>query len=470
MNAGPLWKASDLAAACGGRVVGDWSIDGVSIDTRTLAPRDLFVALEGENRDGHLFVEAAFENHAGAALVTRVDDFPNRNLLIVDDTLKALNQIGRASRDRTQAKSVAVTGSAGKTSTKEMLRGILSQFGAAHASVASYNNHWGVPLTLARMPAKTDYGVFEIGMNHPGEIAPLARLVRPHVAIITTVQAVHLGFFNSVDEIADEKADIFAGLLPDGVAIVDGDIPQLGRVVKKASSFGVENVLTFGKIDDAAARILETKPHSHSTDVVADIEGQRLSYTVGTPGHHAVKNSLAVLLALNALGVDLKKVLPTLATVAPPDGRGARHRVEWDDRRLELIDDSYNANPASMRAALEVLSLNKPAGSGRRIAVLGDMLELGTHSEKLHRELRAPIEDSAVDLVFTVGEHMTALWNDLPKGIRGEHRTTSKDIVASICSELRDGDIVMIKGSLGTKMKTIVDGVLALGQAERSTS
>jgi len=470
MSAVPLWTASDLATACGGKTTGDWSINGVSIDTRTLAPGDLFVALEGDNRDGHLFVEAAFENQAAAALVTSAHDFPDRNLLIVEDTLRALNDIGRASRDRTGAKTVAVTGSAGKTSTKEILRRILGQFGNAHASVASYNNHWGVPLTLARMPANTDYGVFEIGMNHPGEIAPLAKLVRPHVAIITTVQAVHLGFFETVDGIADEKADIFAGLLPGGVAIVDGDIPQLGRVVEKASSYGVTNVQTFGEAADAAARIVETTPFSHSTDVVADIEGHRVSYNVGLPGHHSVKNSLAVLLALKALGLDLEKVLPILATVAPPDGRGARHQVKWGDRHLELIDESYNANPASMRAALEVLSLSSPARGGRRIAVIGDMLELGVHSEKLHRELLKPIEESKVDLVFAVGEHMAALWDELPETVRGQHSKTSKDLVEQICTELRDGDIVMVKGSLGTKMKTIVDGVLALGQAERPTS
>jgi UDP-N-acetylmuramoyl-tripeptide--D-alanyl-D-alanine ligase len=435
------------------------TISGISIDSRTIAPGDAFFAIKGDNRDGHDFVAGALKAGAGLAVVAaaRRQDFPaDAPLLVVPDVLDGLRELARAARARSLAKVVAVTGSVGKTGTKEALRLALSKDGETYASAASYNNHWGVPLSLARCPATARYAIFELGMNHAGEIAPLVRLVRPHVAIITTVEPVHLEFFASVEAIADAKAEIFLGLEPGGAAVINCDNPQLARLKRHAKAAGVERVVTFGEQAkaDAALRKLSLQPHCST--VSARILGVDLSYKIGAPGRHLVINSLAVLAAVSLVGADLALAALALCELKPPAGRGAQITLSLDQGTASLIDESYNANPASMRAALALLAQMPVAGGGRRIAVLGDMLELGPLGGDLHRDLLEPIAAHQIDLVFCCGPLMRALWDALPSERRGGYADDSSALAPRIIGELRAGDAVMVKGSLGSRMGPLV--------------
>lgn len=463
-DATPLWTGSAACAAMGAAAHGapPPRIDGVSIDTRTLEPGDLFVAIVGDTNDGHDYVAQAFAKGAAAAVVAhdRAEALAAHGpLLAVEDTLAGLERLGRAARARTGARIVAITGSVGKTGSKEALRLALARSGRTHASAASYNNHWGVPLTLARMPADTAFGVFEIGMNHAGEIAPLTRMVRPHVAVITTVEAVHIENFRDVRGIADAKGEIFLGLEPGGVAIVNRDNPHYERLAQLALASPAGRIVTFGEDPraDMRAETIVTKPDLSIVD--ARVFGERLAYRIGMAGRHIALNSLALLAAAQALGVDLALSALALGDLEPPAGRGARTEVPVVGGALTLVDESYNANPASVRAALETLGQMELPWRGRRIAVLGDMLELGPDAPRLHRELAPVALAAGVDLVFTVGALMKALHGALPPERRGGWAATSDALAPTVASALRPGDIVMVKGSRGVRTERIVKAI-----------
>jgi UDP-N-acetylmuramoyl-tripeptide--D-alanyl-D-alanine ligase len=456
-----LWTAAEAAAATGGQNSADWRANGVSIDSRTIARDDLFVALQGPSFDGHDYVAPALRGGGAAGLVSRTParlaaDAP---LLMVDDTLDALNALAKAARDRSTARIVAVTGSAGKTSTKEALRQILSGQGKTSASLSSFNNHWGVPLSLSRMPAETRYGVFEIGMNHAGEISPLSRLVRPHIAVITNVERAHTEFFPSVEAVADAKAEIFDGLVDGGTVVVNRDNPHFDRLVHAAKARAVENILSFGANSSADARLVQSTLDPMSSTVSADICGRQVDYRVGVPGHHWIMNSLAVLAAVHALGADVDKAAGALGDLASLEGRGRVHRLGPEGATFTLIDESYNANPSSVRAAIEILGRMPPGSGGRRIAVLGAMRELGPDSAALHAELAATLIENSIDLVHAAGE-MGEAHDLLPAGMRGALGQSGTDIVDDVTAGIRPGDVVMVKGSNASRMSVVVAALL----------
>jgi UDP-N-acetylmuramoyl-tripeptide--D-alanyl-D-alanine ligase len=437
-------------------------VTGISIDTRTLEPGDLFVALK-DQRDGHDFVAAAFKAGAAAALVAESyqRQAGDGALFKVADPLKALEAVGRAARQRLDpsARVIAVTGSAGKTGTKEMLRACLGKLGPTHASEKSYNNHWGVPLTLARMPPDCAYAVFEIGMNHPGEITPLAQMVRPHVAVITTIEPVHIEYLGTVEAIAEAKAEIFAGLVPGGTAVLPRDNPHFPLLRERAGAVGAK-IVTFGYHEEADYRALQVDLGPKSSAVIAGHGSQRFPYRVGAPGEHYVRNSLAVLATLVAAGADAMRCLPGLARISAPVGRGARALLDAPGGQILLIDESYNANPASVRAALAAMASTPREAFPRRVAVLGDMLELGDASESLHRGLREAIDAAGADLVLACGPMMRLLLDDLAPERRA-WAPTSAELEAVLLSMVQAGDVVMIKGSLGTRMAPLVAAMLA---------
>jgi UDP-N-acetylmuramoyl-tripeptide--D-alanyl-D-alanine ligase len=454
-----LWQWDELVAAAQGRAEGRpaAAITGFSIDSRTLQPGDVFVALKAE-RDGHDFVGDAFAKGAAAALVLsgyrRGSD--DGALLRAACPLSALEAIGRGARQRSGARIVAVTGSAGKTGTKEMLRLALSEAGATHASEKSYNNHWGVPLTLARMPRDATFGVFEIGMNHAGEIAPLTRLVRPHVAVITTVEPVHLEFFPSVEAIAEAKGEILLGLVPGGTAVLPHDNAHFALLKERASAAGA-NVVSFGYAEGAGVRCLQASLDARGSSVIAGIGSQRFPYRIGAPGEHYVKNSLAVLAALQALRTDALRCLHALVAVSAPAGRGARKVLEASGGgRVLLIDESYNANPASVRAALAAVATVPRGDFPRRIAVLGDMLELGEASADLHRGLGAALDAAGIDLLFACGPRMKVLFDRVGPKRQGVWAPDSTQLEPALLRAVQAGDVVMVKGSLATRMAPLV--------------
>lgn len=461
MSATMLWSGLELVTALGARAAGGFApaVSGISIDTRTLAHGDLFFAIKGENSDGHDYVRTAFERGAGACVIDEdhADGLRGAGpILVVRDVLQALECLGRASRLRSQAAIAAVTGSVGKTGTKEMLRLVLSQAGECHASAASYNNHWGVPLTLARMSASARFGVFEIGMNHPGEITPLTKMVRPHAALVTTVAPVHLEAFTSVDEIADAKGEIFSGLEPHGVAIIHRDIPQYERLRMHANTAQGVTVLSFGADENAQARLMSCTSDGDGSIIEADVLGDIIRYRLGAPGRHLAMNSLAVLLAARALGLEPADAAASLAQFSAPQGRGARKLLRSGDGDIILIDESYNANPVSMRAALDLLgSCDVPAG-GRRIAVVGDMLELGPSGADLHAGIAQWVSANKVDLVFAAGPLSKHLYDALEQRTQGAWAQTSSELIPEILSQVHAGDAVMIKGSNGSRMGLVV--------------
>jgi UDP-N-acetylmuramoyl-tripeptide--D-alanyl-D-alanine ligase len=377
-------------------------------------------------------------------------------LLVVPDVLAGLRELAAAARARSQAKIIGVTGSVGKTGTKEALRLALSTDGETHASVASYNNHWGVPLSLARCPASARYAVLEMGMNHAGEIAPLSRLVRPHVALITTIAPVHLEFFDSLDGIADAKAEIFLGLEADGAAVINRDIAQFARLKRRATEAGVARIVSFGEHATADARLIKCALHPRCSTVVARIFGTELTYKIGAPGRHLVGNSLAVLAAAVLVGADLALAALALAELKPVAGRGAPIEIELPGGPALVIDESYNANPASVAAALALLGQAPTGRRGRRIAVLGDMLELGPKGPSLHRGLAKSVAAHGIDLVFCCGPLMHALWQALPANRRGGYAEDAAALQTQILSAVHAGDAVMVKGSLGSRMAPIV--------------
>jgi len=460
MKAEPLWSGLGLIGALRARVSGGLPRDaaGVSIDTRSLAPGDLFFAIQGEARDGHEFVGNAFERGASGAVVDEAHAPALAGLAplyVVKDVQESLERLGVRARERTNAYVVAVTGSVGKTSTKEMANVVLSRFGATHASAASYNNQWGVPLSLARMPAPSRFGVFEIGMNHAGEISSLVRFVAPHVALVTRVAPVHLEHFASIEAIADAKGEIFSGLVEGGVAIVNRDDETFERLLEAAAASRAAHVFSFGVAEGAQARLLA----HDSTDncVETDIFGRRMRYRIGAPGRHFALNSLAVLTIAHVLDLDIAQAAEAMADFAPPKGRGRRESLPAGAVPLTLIDESYNANPTSMRAALELLGAERPIG--RRVAVLGDMLELGPSAGELHADLASDLEKAGVDLLFTAGPQMARLYYAAPERMRGAHRATARELEEAVLEAIGSGDAIMIKGSNGSRMSLIVEAI-----------
>jgi UDP-N-acetylmuramoyl-tripeptide--D-alanyl-D-alanine ligase len=461
-----LWTSHDLVNAVHGRPLGALpeGITGISIDSRTLKPGEAFFAIKGDAMDGHDFATAAIK--AGASvLVIAEGKLPALGRLstpkiVVPDVLRALEMAGVAARDRAKAKIIAVTGSVGKTSTKEALRHVLSVVGSVHASDKSFNNHWGVPLTLARMPADCDYAVFEIGMNHPGEILPLVKMVRPHVAIVTLIAAAHLGHFKSLDEIAQAKAEIFEGLESDGTALINSDDSKYKLLSKLAAQAHVERVESFGENERSTYRLTNLTADADGSTITALVGGHEIGARIGVPGRHVVQNVLAVLGAAHIVGADVGRAAAALSTLRAESGRGKRHVLHHADGPFLMIDESYNANPASMRVALELLDAAPVGEGGRRIAVLGDMLELGVHAPKLHAAVADVIAATKTDMVLLAGPEMKALHEKLGSSLATDYRATMEDLKPVLLETIRPGDAVMIKSSKGIGFARLVDLML----------
>jgi UDP-N-acetylmuramoyl-tripeptide--D-alanyl-D-alanine ligase len=461
-----LWTIEALVEAMGGRPLGQIpaGVHGISIDTRTLQPGDAFFAIKGETMDGHDFATAAIK--AGAAvLVVAEGKLPalgrlTAPMIVVPDVLAALERLAVAARARTRGRVIAVTGSAGKTTTKEALRHALGSVGSVHASDKSFNNHWGVPLTLARLPEDTEYSVFEIGMNHPGEIRPLVKMVRPHVAIVTLVAAAHLGFFRDLDEIAAAKAEIFEGIEPGGAALINRDDPRANLLGKMAREAGVEHVLGFGEYQRSTYRLINCVLNADHSTMTARIGRREVVARIGAPGRHMVQNALAVMGAADLVGADIDRVALALGDLPAQQGRGRRHILAHGGASFTLIDESYNANPASMKAALDLLDATPVEGEGRRIAVLGDMLELGEQSEQLHAGIAELVVGTGISHVLLGGPHMKALAEVLPSDIAVVHRDEADDLARLLIETVQPGDVVMVKSSKGIGFSRIVEALL----------
>ena len=463
---GVLWTDIDAAAATGGQATAPFAATGLSLDTRSLQPGDLFIALKAA-RDGHDFVAQALDKGAAAALVDHVPEGVMGPCLVVKDVMAGLTALGAAGRARARARVVAVTGSVGKTSTKEMLREMLAGFGTVHAAEASFNNHWGVPITLARLPRDADFAVVEIGMNHPGEIEPLARLTRPHVAMITTIAAAHLEAFENLDGIAREKSAIYKGLEPSGIAIFPEGLAQSPQLKGAAPGLAIG----FGQTGDVRQKTLRRTPGA--LVIEARVEETDYLLRLTDAGAHFGMNALGCLAVARALSLDLALAAQALGRWRPPSGRGRRERILLDpatEASLTLIDDAFNANPASLAAALDVLAETDPLPGGRRIAILGDMLELGPDEAALHREVAAQASMERIDIVHTVGPRMATLHDALPAHRRGRHVAGADDLGADAHSLVRPGDVVLVKGSKGSYVSRIVDALRHLGHPEPEKS
>lgn len=461
-----LWEMGALVEATGGRPFGTMpqGVTGISIDSRTLKPGEAFFAIKGERFDGHDFATAAMA--AGASiLVVSEGKLPALGRLaipklVVPDVLGALRGLAAGARRRTRAKVIAVTGSAGKTTTKEMLRHALSSVGTVHAAEQSFNNHWGVPLTLARLPADCDFAVFEIGMNHAGEIEPLARLVEPHVAAITLVAGAHLGHFNSLDEIAQAKGEIFAGVVRGGHALINRDDQRARLLSRMAAEAGIKNIWGFGEHARAQFRLVQYDPQGDWSALNLKIAGQDLVGRVTVPGRHMAQNALVAVAAGYLAGADPEKLLTALGDFSAGPGRGRRHRLRHGEGVFTLIDESYNANPASMKAALQLLDAAPVTGEGRRIAVLGDMLELGEHSARLHTALADIIAGTKTDVLLLAGAEMKALADRPPPNLRVEHRASAEELEPLLLETVQPGDAVVVKSSKATGFSRLVEALL----------
>lgn len=468
-NRAVLWTSSDAERATNGRSTQDWQAYGISIDTRSIQAGDIFIALKGDHSDGHLYVKNALEKGAAAAIVSEVPEGLDSSapLLIVQDTLKAMEDLGQASRHRSAAKIIAVTGSVGKTGTKAMLAAAFGAQGQTHASQASFNNHWGVPFSLADMDAGSDYGIFEIGMNHSGEITNLTTQVKPDIAIITTVAAAHMGNFESVEEIARAKAEIFDGVKEGGAAVLNANNEWFGLLKELAENKGLK-VYTFGEGDNYDAQLMHCLEAANGSRVTAKVLDEEIQFTLPIPGRHIVQNLLSVLLAVKLAGGSLQKAAQALQKAEGLAGRGRQEIIQSREASnpITLIDESYNASPIAMRAAFKVLALIDPGRGGRRIAVLGDMRELGDDAARLHAELALPLEAAGVQLVYTCGPLMKNLYNALPQDKRGAHHDDSKEMAKIVPEVLVPGDVVLVKGSRGggekPRMQVIVEALRSL--------
>lgn len=462
-----LWTSIEAAKATGGKTQGNWSALGVSIDSRTVKRGDLFIAIRGDNSDGHDYAQKALENGAVAVVIDQdIDSIPADKKLIVADTFKAMQDLGIASRARSAAKIIGITGSVGKTGTKEMLGRAFSALGQTHFSEKSLNNHWGVPLSLSRMHAGCDFGVFEMGMNHAGEIEPLSQMVRPHVVIITTIAPVHTEHFpNGLDGVAKAKAEIFSGMDENGIAILNHDIDQFDLLKTAAQEKGIKKIFSFGCSEKADARLVDCLVARNGTRVTANILGEEYGFTLKDAGEHIAINALSVLLAVKLMGSDVIKAISALKGIEPPKGRGNREYINIGDPEnpVTLIDESYNASPVAMEAAFKVMALIDPGRGGRRIAILGDMYELGNNAPQIHRDLALPLQAAGVDLVYTCGTLMKNLYDAVPEQNRGAHREQSPELAQIVPDVLVPGDVVLIKGSRGggdiPRMQVVVEAL-----------
>ena len=462
-----LWTSDEVKAALtAASITIPFEAEGVTFDSRAVGKGDLFFALSGETTDGHGFVADALSRGAAAAVVSRDVEGARGTLVRVPDTMKALVELGRAARRRSKARIASVTGSVGKTSTKDALRAMLSAQAPTSASVASYNNHVGVPVSLARLPRDAQYGVFEIGMNHPGEIEPLARQVEAHVGVVTNVGPVHIGHMGSEEAVADEKGCLFAGMAEGAVAVLNRDNHHYERLVGKARHFGVSRIVGFGRSEAADARLVSCNLQDSGSEVAALLHGRRIEYRLGAAGEHWVLNSVAALAVVEALGADVSSAAATLAGVKASPGRGARRILKFGNGTIELLDESYNANPVSVKAMLAVLARTEPQPGGRRILALGDMRELGEGADGYHAGLADAVAASGAAQVFLCGPHMQALWQKLAPAQRGVHRPDSAALAGDLPAVLRAGDVVAVKGSLGSKMKIVVDAIVAASGGE----
>ncbi|MEE9375503.1 MAG: UDP-N-acetylmuramoylalanyl-D-glutamyl-2,6-diaminopimelate--D-alanyl-D-alanine ligase [Rhizobiaceae bacterium] len=461
-----LWSLEAMVVAMDAKPVGKMpkGISGLSIDTRSLENGDAYFAIKGDVHDGHKFVANAYQAGAGLSVVSQ--SWLNRlegevgPLLVVEDVLIAMEKLGVAARTRTNAKVIAVTGSVGKTSTKEALRIALLPSGKVHAAVASFNNHWGVPLTLGRMAQDTEFAIIEIGMNHPGEITPLVKMARPHVAMIMNVAAVHLGAFKDIDEIALAKAEIFDGLEENGTIVLNADDQRLGILENRALELGIKNIVRFGEADHSQAQLEKLVLHGHCSCLTAKIMGDGVAVKIGAPGRHIAQNILGVLAVVRLVDGDLAKAGLALANMQAVKGRGQQHRLSYPGERIILIDESYNANPTSMAAALALLAAARTKSRGRHIAILGDMLELGETSDKLHADLADEIVENNIERVFLAGPRMLALKKELTGRVECTHVNIVEELIPLVLKDLRGGDALMVKASLGMKFAQLIDALL----------
>lgn len=469
-NSDSIWTNVEAEKVTGGTATGRWLAAGVSIDSRTVKSGDLFIAIRGEKADGHNYARAAIENGAVAVVVDQdVEGIPADKILKVADTFKAMQDLGVASRARSAAKIIAVTGSVGKTGTKEMLGRAFSALGQTHYSEKSLNNHWGVPLSLSRMHVGCDFGIFEMGMNHEGEIEPLSKMVRPHVAIITTIAGVHAGNFeDGLNGIARAKAEIFAGMDEHGIAILNRDNSQFYMLKELAQKSGIKKIFSFGKSEESDAVLKDCLIASNGTRVTAIILGEEITFTMKDAGEHIALNALSVLLSAKLLGGDLETAAAALKGIEPYAGRGKREYIDLGDPEnpVTLIDESYNASPVAMEAAFKVMALIDPGRGGRRIAILGDMYELGNNAAQMHRDLALPLQAAGVDLVYTCGPLMKNLYDAIPEQNRGAHRDESPELAQIVPDVLTPGDVVLIKGSRGggdiPRMQVVVEALREL--------
>lgn len=464
-----LWTVAEIVKATGGRpeAISDGPISAITIDSREVPDESLFVAIKGDTHDGHDFVAKAFEAGASAALVSEAWFAANggQKLIVVPDPLKALEELAVAARARSRAMIVAVTGSAGKTTTKEAIRTVLSAAGQTHWSIRSYNNHWGVPLMLAGLPREAQFGVFEIGMNHPGELTPLVKLVRPHVAVITTVAAAHLQFFNSVADIALAKAEIFNGLEPGGTALLNADHEYLHILFGQAREAGVSRIVTYGFEEDSDWWIAGVTQLDNRMAADVRHDGQSHHLRLNVPGRHMVANAVAALAVSQLAGEGTRVALEALAEFGAPEGRGLTLRLGPKKNPLLLVDESYNANVASMNAALDLFR-EAMAPGGRKVVVLGDMLEMGPQGPQLHAGLADAVVRSGVSHVYLVGPVMGALADELAQRAARDrdlpgvtHVQTVEEIGEPFFAALAYGDAVMVKGSKGVRLASLVKAI-----------
>lgn len=456
MSKKTLWTSIEAEKATGGKSSCKWKATGVSIDSRKIEPGDLFIAIKGENFDGHDFVKDALKKGAAAAIVTHVPEGVKKDapLLVVNYIMSALQDLGKASRQRMKGKIIGVTGSVGKTSTKEMLALAFKGQGKVYFTEGNLNNHFGLPLSLARMPAKTDFGIFEIGMNHPGEITPLSKLAKPDVSIITTVEAVHLEFFKSVEQIADAKAEIFDGMGAKCTAVLNFDNPHFKRLEAAAKSAGLKHITSFGEEKGANFQMLSYEEKRSKSAITVKAGTKKLEYKLGMTGKHQAKNSVGVLAVVKAAGGDLEKAGKNLAKFEAKSGRGKIFDLEYKGKNITIIDDCYNASPASVSAALDKLGAMKT--KGRKIAVLGDMFELGKGAAALHKSLSKKVMENKIDLLFTAGTLTLNIFDAVPKNIQGGNAKDSASLGAVLAKSLKAGDVVLVKGSRGMKMENVI--------------
>lgn len=462
-----LWTAAEIAEATQGACSGTWNVTGLSIDSRTVKEGDLFIPLKGPNFDGHDYVADALAKGAAGALVDRaLPGVTAEKLVKVADTFRALEMLGIAGRRRSAAKIIAVTGSVGKTGCKEALRQVLGAQAPTYANEGSFNNHWGVPLSLARMPRESRYGVFEVGMNHMGELGPLSKMVQPHIVLITTIAPVHIGNFESMDGIAAAKAEIFDGVGTDGHVVIDGDNAYADFLYARAKEKRIAHIHRFGKTVTADAQIISRALHADGSDVNARILGKGVSYHVAAAGEHWVKNSLAVLLCASLAGADLAQAAESLRSLQLAHGRGVTKDIAFAKGRFTLIDESYNASPVAVDMAIRVLAKKQPSGAGRRLLALADMRELGAQAQDLHMALVKTIPEAGIAKVFCCGEMTKHLFDALPVDMRGGYAFTSAELAPMVAAAMTDGDIITVKGSHSMMMEKVVAALEALDREE----